>query len=550
MDRVRKAVGPTELILVALLAVALVLRLWAINHGLPYVFNPDEELHFVPRAVEMIGGSQNPGYFENPPALTYLFNAVFRLRFTDGFPFGDGDFVRAFRMDPEAAFITARVVVALIGTSVVAFAWWAGKRYFDKRVGLVAAALIAFSFLPVFYSKQALNDVVTLAPVALALVACLAVYERGGRRDWLIAGGVIGLATAVKYTAGGMLALLALAALFRVRDESDSRRAAIEGLLFAGVVFAAAFLVLNPFSLLDFSEFKSQLGGQSAQGANAKLGQDDVPAPVYYLWTLTWGLGWLPAIAAAAGAVLALKEERRKGLLLIAFPLILFVVLSFQGRYFGRWLMPAYPALVVLAGYAAVRLADAIPKPANAGRAFAPVVLAVIAGALVAQGLMSSIRVDRVLAKDDTREQARDWLLTNVPGGQKIVFEPFIPDKGYLPIGGEDPLGYVRWKPQRPFQAYEKRLSPALIDRYRRAGFCWVVVGSTQKQRGLKEGLPGAEAYYERLGRESKRTQVFSPFAGDEEPAEFNFDKSFNYQPDSYSRPGPIVEIHELRDCG
>ena len=34
-----------------------------------------------------------------------------------------------------------------------------------------------------------------------------------------------------------------------------------------------------------------------------------------------------------------------------------------QGRFFGRWLLPAYPTLCVLAGYAVVALADAADAP-------------------------------------------------------------------------------------------------------------------------------------------------------------------------------------------
>ena len=47
---------------------------------------------------------------------------------------------------------------------------------------------MAVAFLPVFYSKHALNDIVTLAPITVALVACLLVYERGAL-DGLGAGG-------------------------------------------------------------------------------------------------------------------------------------------------------------------------------------------------------------------------------------------------------------------------------------------------------------------------------------------------------------------------
>jgi hypothetical protein len=95
---------------------ALVLRLWSIRHGLPYVYNTDEEQHFVPRAVHMIGGSLDPNYFENPPALTYLFWGIFKLRFHAGFPFGSHGFLGSFKRDPTAVFTTARFVEALLGS--------------------------------------------------------------------------------------------------------------------------------------------------------------------------------------------------------------------------------------------------------------------------------------------------------------------------------------------------------------------------------------------------------------------------------------------------
>ena len=51
-----------------LLVTTLVLRLWGIKQGLPYVYNVDEATHFVPRAVAFFSHDLNPHYFLNPPA--------------------------------------------------------------------------------------------------------------------------------------------------------------------------------------------------------------------------------------------------------------------------------------------------------------------------------------------------------------------------------------------------------------------------------------------------------------------------------------------------
>ncbi len=536
-QRVRGAgghIGPAEVVLVGVLAAALALRLWSIDHGLPFVFNPDEAEHFVTPAVGMFDGSLNPGYFDNPPALTYLLYATLRA-----FEALGGEVLGAAGRPSEAAFLTGRLVVALLGTLVVALVYWAGTRYFERRVGLVAAALLAFSFLPVFYSKQALNDVVTLVPLTVGLVGCLLVYERGRPLDWGLAGAALGAAAATKYTAGAMAATVALAALLRVLDRRSALVPAALGLIGAGAAFTVAFLVLHPYSVLDFASFREAVADQSGTaGGRQKLGQEDVPGPVYYLWTLTWGLGWLPAVAALAGAVLALRRDVRRGLLLVFFPLLLLGFLSLQARYFGRWYMPAYPALAILAGYAVVRAADALPLPRPALR---PALLVAFAVLLIGQGLASSLRSSAVLAEDDTRTLAREWLRAEVPAGSRVAAEPFLPE-GFLD-------GYPTRPVERPFDVYERRLEPELVDRYAREGYCWVVVGSYQKERGLAAGLSGARAYYARLEDASVQTLRFSPYRLGAEPVDFNFDLSFNFLPRAYERPGPVVEVHRLAGC-
>jgi 4-amino-4-deoxy-L-arabinose transferase-like glycosyltransferase len=510
----------TRLILAGILLVALALRFWNLGHGLPYAFSADEAEHFVPKAVGMFKDGLDPGYYENPSALTYLLYAVYAVG-------GIRDLA-----DPEPAFITGRIVVALIGTGVVWLVYWAGARFYERRVGLAAAAIMAVAFLPVFYSKHALNDVVTLAPVTVALVGCLLVYERGAWTDWALAGGAVGVAAATKYTAGAMLLTLFVAAGLRVHRDRAELRNVVLGLLLAGAACFLLFAVLNPFALLNPSEARGQISGQSAQADTAKLGQDDTYGWLYYLGTLTWGFGWLPLLAAVAGAVLALRHDWRIGLLLVAFPVCFYLYMGAQGRFFGRWLMPIYPALSVLAGYALVQL--------SARRV---AVLAGVTALVCVQGAWASLHVDRVLGREDTRTQALAWIQANVPRGDSLVVEPFIP------ASWRDALNRPVDPVERPFQAYEKRLRVRDIDRYRRQGYCWVVVGSTQKERGLKAGLTSSRNYYRALDAASEDTVTFSPYKDGADPVEFSYDASFNYRPGAFERPGPVVEIHRLRAC-
>src|SRR3954449_5069664 len=94
------------LALAALIAGAFVLRLIGLRAGLPYVYNADENAHFVPLAIGMFGHSLNPDYFVNPPAYTYLLHVAFGLRWG----FDRAAIGAAFAAAPGTAFPIARAL--------------------------------------------------------------------------------------------------------------------------------------------------------------------------------------------------------------------------------------------------------------------------------------------------------------------------------------------------------------------------------------------------------------------------------------------------------
>src|SRR4051794_6691474 len=184
--------------LFGLFVAALILRLVGFKTGLPYVYNADENAHFVPRAIGMFGHGWNPGYFINPPGFTYVLHALFAIRWgTDPASVGG-----AFAANPTEAFAIARAASGFLGALAVPLTAVAGARLFeDKRVGFVAGALLAVAFLPVHYGHFALNDAPTMAPLALALVGVAGIYRTGRTREDVLAGVALRVAIATKYTA-------------------------------------------------------------------------------------------------------------------------------------------------------------------------------------------------------------------------------------------------------------------------------------------------------------------------------------------------------------
>ncbi|MDX6665733.1 MAG: hypothetical protein QOG68_1939, partial [Solirubrobacteraceae bacterium] len=272
--------------LVFLLGGAFALRVWGAGHGLPYAYNADENAHFVPHAIGMFVNNGDPEYYVNPAAYTNLLYGVFSVWFG-----GRAGVSHTFASHPNEVFIVARVTAAVLGTIAVWLLYLAGARLFDRRTGLLAAAVMGVSFLPVFYSHLALNDVPTLAPIALSLYGVAGVLREGRIRDYVIAGLGLGLASATKYT-GGIVILPLLAATMVQFMAPGGRRPAVRGIAIAGVFAAAGFVGANPYAVINWDAFRAGVQHQTtaADDSIGKLGLTQDNGVGYYLWTFTWGM--------------------------------------------------------------------------------------------------------------------------------------------------------------------------------------------------------------------------------------------------------------------
>ena len=290
-----------------LLAFAFGLRIWGGDHGLPYAYNADENAHFVTHAIGLFGHGWDPQYYVNPPAYTYLVHLLL------GAWYGGREGVsQVFATDPTQIWVLARVLSAILGTLAVWLTYLAGTRLVDRRVGLLSAGIFTVAFLPVFYSKLALNDVPTLAPLCLALWGVAGVLRFGRVRDYVVAGIGLGLACATKYTGGIVLVPLVAATVVQF-TAPGGRAGASRGIAIAGAVALAAFLIANPYAVLNWDAFTNGLTHQSDASGDAagKLGLTQDNGFAYYIWSFGWGLGWIPLLFAVGGAVRLWFDERR-----------------------------------------------------------------------------------------------------------------------------------------------------------------------------------------------------------------------------------------------
>lgn len=541
---------PWSVALAALLLAALGLRAWGVPHGMPYVYNVDENGHFVPTAIGLFGHGWDPDYFVNPPAYTYLLHLVYLVAYGGRKAVSD-----AYAIHPSGVFVLARLTSAVLGTIAVWLLSVAGRRLAGRGAGLLAGGVLAVAFLPVFYGHLGLNDAPTLAPVCLSLAGTAGALRRGRTLDFLVAGIGLGLACATKYT-GGVVLLPLLAAA--------AHRRALVPLALALLAALVAFLVANPYAAITPHAFLHDLRHQSEASSEVggKLGLTPDDGFAYYAWTLTWGLGWVPSLAALAGAGILAVRDRPAFWMLVPAPVLFLLFMGSQARFFGRWLMPILPLLCLLAAVAAIALLRAV---ARRRPSLGPALAVLVTAALLGQGLVYGIHEGLVLSRADTRNQARDWLVAHVPAGTRMVVEPVVPAAWATDVGAPEPR-WIKWstlrarfapdgrryavdeRPVMNIEDFERTLQPGLIDDYERAGYCWVVTGSTQEGRADADprAVPGAIAYYRRLRREATVAFRADPYRSGAGPVPFNFDWSFDFYPLAYERPGPTMTVYRL----
>jgi len=412
-------------LLLAVAALAAALRFWAISYGLPAIFNPDE-IPILSRALALAKGDFNPHNFLYPTLYFYELFAWEASYFVLGRAIGVyrslADFQNAFFVDPSRLVLVGRTLTATFGVATIVAVYDAGRRMFDRRVGLGAALFLAAAPFAVRDAHYVKLDVPTafFVTVTYAALGRIVMSDAAGAaaraRSWLLAGFFGGLAMASHYYALFICVPFVVAAL--VQGQRTRNWRAASGLLAAGAAGTiAGFVAGCPFFFVEPRTAVRDIAGvrevdidravSSTQGAFPTLG-------AYCKMLATDAIGW-PVFAAAFVGLAA--SGWRRGLLLASFPI---AFLAFIGHTVpeSRYLNVLLP-VVAITGAAGVSWMLA-KLPAD------PPAVAVGAFLLCATpGLLLSVRSDRFYLMPDTRAVAADYIVRHVPAGRTVLIQPY-----------------------------------------------------------------------------------------------------------------------------
>jgi hypothetical protein len=566
----------------ALCALALGLRLWSIGFGLPGIFNMDEK-PILDRALTFAKGDPNPHNFLYP---TLYFYAVFiweGLFFAVGYAVGTfktlTDFQTAYFVDPSAHFIAARTLTAVFGVLTVAAVYQFGARLYGWPVGLGAALFMAVAPIAVRDAHYVKLDVPVTFFAVMAHAALAAIVADPGvaarRRSWLIAGVFAGLAISTQYYAAFLAIPFGATAVLDVRRSGRWQTSAAL-LLWAGLGTLIGFVAASPFFALEpaavMRDFKELREVDIDRAVGVGLFSSFLP---YGSILFKGALGPPVFLLAIFGAVVALVQDLRRGLLLASFPIafLLFVSNTFPA---SRYLNIVIPCFVTAAAYGAWWISQ------RAG-ARAPVAMAAISALAAAPGAIDAIRWDRFFGTDDTRTLARAFIEREVPSGATIAVQPYsapirqsregliealrttLGDESKAPLkfrlqlaappaGGPSYrvlfLGESGKTEARPGDVDKLYIAPRIFQRdpslgpLRASGVQYVVLTRYGPTPVAFRPLQAA------LDRDARRMATFSPYRDDVDPAVASL-PPFRHNGNTWidpmlERPGPFIEIWRL----
>jgi 4-amino-4-deoxy-L-arabinose transferase-like glycosyltransferase len=354
---------------VVILAVALTLRLWGIEFGLPNTrVRPDEGRVVGEAARFTMNRTLDPDYFTYPSFFLYVIGTLYAAGcetqvIAHIYP-SVRDCAAAWPQNWTPLFITARTVSAVAGVAGVAAVFFIGRRL-HALGGWLASAFLAVAFLHVRDSHFAVTDVTMTSILLWALLLLLRADERPSPGSFLLAGFITGIAMSTKYNAV-MLGLAAIISQVRawVRPEATQEQARHTRLVLFGTMTVVGFLAASPYAVLNriaFIRDTSHEYWHLLYGARVPLG---IGWRYHALLTLPQGVGWPLFVLGVAGILWMLAVRTRSAAIVFAFPILYYVVAGRGHSVYVRYMIPIVPFLCLGAAAFVATLRDRVTRSA------------------------------------------------------------------------------------------------------------------------------------------------------------------------------------------
>jgi len=435
---------PDRWVIIGILLLAFGFRVWGSWHGLPFSYY-DDERHFVNRAVSFGSGDLNPHWFHKPAFYMYLlfmeYGVLFLLGKLVGLYHTVDEFARFYFSDASVFYLIGRLTTVVFGVATVYLIYFLAGRMFNKRVGLLSALFLTFTFAHVSSSQYIKADIPAAFFVVLSFVFIYFILERGSLRYYLLAGAFAGVGAATKYSPILLLVPIFVTHLLRHHgnDPGPTSRRNHHWLLYAFVSFWIAFFLASPYNFLDLKGlewtfqpiFELRTSTASSASPSSTSSATIVDAAVHFLGVVAGreGMGVVFGALSGVGVGLALFRGRRGDIVILSYlvTFVIYVTLERRVNVQPRHLNVIYPFLGVFAAQAVdkglqmVRGYRLFGSDQGSRKYSGFSVIVVLALILPSAYYISGY--DYLISHKDTRSIAKDWVEKNIPVGTRIIVD-------------------------------------------------------------------------------------------------------------------------------
>lgn len=419
------------------LLLALGLRLWGANFGLPYLDHPDEGYLTMPALNILKTGDFRPYRLEYGSAYIYSLALLYIPLFVFDVARGTYHSVSDLPVIPDfhivgaypspEVFLLARIFTAILGTVTVYLIYYLGKRIVGWRAGLLGAAFLAIAPLHVANSHFATTDVPMTFLATLAMIPVLNVFERGDRQDYFWAGICVGLTASTKYSGGIIIVAFMVAHLMRAKDWGDIFNVRLVIGLIATVM---GFLIGTPYAV-DLPYFLNWVAFQVSVYRNLATQGEYLAGPVPLSLSRDLFLGPMGIIAClgVVGLAWLIRRYGRLGIVTSMFFVLLIGLAFSQTVRLNRWLVPAISSLTLGAGIGFDALIVWMKARLPQVR-YQQLVTLTIFCFVAMMPAIATVQSDILLASPSIRAESGDWIRNNISADAKIIADPMGPAIG------------------------------------------------------------------------------------------------------------------------
>lgn len=400
-------------------------RIPALRFGLPYLNHPDEPGNVLVGVRMAYAGDWDPHAFAYPALLFEVIAVGAWLYGLAGHGLSESGGISeaglAVGRTSDPGLITDLRLISLlvsVGTCVLV-----GLTIYQvtrcRLASLVGGGLLAVSPLMIANGVFVTPDVYTAFLVSLTLMLAVRLARDAGSGWYCAAGAAVGLSAGAKYDVAAVAVSVVVA---HVVHSGRSFFVRPTRWLPAPIAAIVVFVLINPAIVLDAHAFFTGAWSEATHYASGHTGSEGGSA-AYYLAALWRDDPTALLCVVTLGVVGLLGAHRAVIIVLVSYSVAFAVLIATQTVHFDRNLMPLLPALAMIVGIGLASLPGLLPPRA------VPVwlVCSTLAGALVCATVVpAAVRVPARLA-ERPRAEARQWLLTHLNPGARVIDEPYGP---------------------------------------------------------------------------------------------------------------------------